>query len=65
MYKKNAWKKYLPDSINLVMDFNEGYKDYISKGKTERLVTSLSVELAKKHGFKQGGKLNYLNYINS
>lgn len=52
MYKKNAWKKYMPDSLNLVMDFNEGYKDYISKGKTERLVTSLSVELAEKHGFK-------------
>ena len=36
MYAKLAWDKYTEDDLKLVMDFNEGYKDYITKGKTER-----------------------------
>lgn len=50
MYSKNVWNKY--DNYDEIMKFNEDYKDFISKGKTERLCVSLSVDLAKKHGFK-------------
>ena len=50
MYNKNAWEKY--ESLDPVMEFNEGYKDFISYGKTERLATKRSVELLVKAGFK-------------
>ena len=51
MYRKNAWEKY-KDNLNEVMDFAEGYKQFISFGKTERLVTKESIELLEKAGFQ-------------
>ena len=54
MYRKNAWKKY--EDKAPVMDFAEGYKEFISFGKTERLVVKESVELLEKAGFKDGNK---------
>ena len=51
MYKKNAWKKYLPD-LSQVMDFAEGYKTYLTASKTERLAVEESVKLAEANGFK-------------
>lgn len=53
MYKKNTWKKYLPDNLNKVMAFSEYYKDYLTKSKTERLAVEESIKLAEKHGFKE------------
>ena len=35
MYAKNTWEKY-KDQLNEVFDYNEDYKHYISKNKTER-----------------------------
>ena len=40
MYKKNAWKKYNGD-YKAIFDFNEGYKSFITNGKTERLSKSI------------------------
>lgn len=37
MYAKNTWEKY-KDNLNEVMEYNEGYKDYISKTKQNVLV---------------------------
>ena len=37
MYAKNAWEKYDDKQIQKIMDFNEGYKKFITNGKTERL----------------------------
>ena len=51
MYAKNAWKKY-EDNKKEVFDFCEGYKDYITKGKTERLCVDEAIKLAKAKGFK-------------
>ena len=51
MYAKNAWKKY-EDSVEEVFDFCEGYKDYISVGKTERLCVEEAKRLAETKGFK-------------
>ena len=51
MYAKNTWKKY-KDNLNEVMEYNEGYKDYISKNKTERACVKDSIRLAKEKGFK-------------
>ena len=52
MYKKNAWKKYLPNNLDKVMGFAELYKDYLSYSKTERLAVEASVKLAEEAGYK-------------
>ena len=56
MYRKNAWKKY--EDKAPVMDFAEGYKDFISYGKTERLVVKESVKMLEEAGFVNAEKLN-------
>ena len=69
MYRKNAWIKN-KDNLKAVMDFAEGYKDYISFSKTERLATQKAVELLEKAGYvngynvksvKPGDKLYFVN----
>lgn len=55
---ENAWKKYSDKSK--VMEFNEGYKNFISTCKTERECVTKSIEIAEKHGFK-----NINEYINA
>ena len=52
MYAQNAWKKYSKEELQKVMDFNEEYKDYITKGKTERRCVDLAIKLAEEKGFK-------------
>ena len=52
MYAKNAWKKYSGEKLDALMAFNEEYKDYITKGKTERLCVKEAVKLAEDKGFK-------------
>lgn len=56
MYRKNAWNKY--DDKAPVMEFCEGYKNFISYGKTERLVVKEGVELLKKAGYVDGDKVS-------
>ena len=34
MYAKNAWEKYSEKELKEVFDFSEGYKEFITKGKT-------------------------------
>ena len=51
MYAKNTWEKYA-NCVNDVMEYNEGYKDYISKNKTERACVKDSIKLAEEKGFK-------------
>ena len=38
MYAKLAWEKYTDEQIKDVMAFNEGYKNFITNGKTERFI---------------------------
>lgn len=52
MYAKNAWKKYEDQQYIEVMNFNEGYKHFITVGKTERACVQESIRLAKENGFK-------------
>lgn len=52
MYGKNAWEKYDEKMLKEVMDFSEIYKEFLTKGKTEREITKLSIDALKKHGFK-------------
>ena len=51
MYAKNTWEKY-KDQLNEVFDYNESYKHYISKNKTERACVKDSIKLAEEKGFK-------------
>ncbi|WP_304960346.1 aminopeptidase [Thomasclavelia cocleata] len=52
MYAKNAWEKYNDEEIKEIMDFNEGYKTFITKGKTERLCVNETVKKAMAAGYK-------------
>ena len=52
MYRKNAWLKYGAQEKKLVMLLSEAYKDFLSYGKTERLVVKESLELLNEAGFK-------------
>ena len=55
MYRKNAWKKY--ENPQPVMDFAEGYKSFISYGKTERLATKEAIRLLEENGFVNGDQV--------
>ena len=70
MYSKNAWEKYSSEELKAVLDFSEGYKNFITVGKTERLCVSESERLAKENGFvsidevkelKPGSKVYFIN----
>lgn len=52
METKNLWKKYVGESREALMQFNEGYKAFISANKTEREFVDGAKELALQHGFK-------------
>ncbi len=52
MYNKNAWLSYSDEEFNKVMDFADGYKKFLSKGKTERECVKLAILEAEAHGFK-------------
>lgn len=49
MYSKSVWEKY--DSYDDIFNFNEGYKEFLNQGKTERLCVLKTIELATKAGF--------------
>lgn len=49
---KTVWDKYNDEKLNELMNFSEGYKDYLTNGKTERECTKKAIEIAKSYGFK-------------
>lgn len=61
MYAKCAWKKYSSSDLEQVFKFNEEYKDYITKGKTERLCVDEAVKISEEHGFKPLSSYDKLN----
>ncbi len=61
MYAKCAWKKYSKEDLNEVFKFNEEYKDYLTKGKTERECVTEAVKLAESYGFKTLSSFDKLN----
>lgn len=60
MYRENAWLKYNAKEVKTVMALSEDYKDFITFGKTERLVVKESLELLNKAGFKPVDEVNSL-----
>lgn len=53
MYSKNIWKEATAEKVNSIMEFNEGYKHFITVGKTERLCVNEAVKMAKEKGYKE------------
>jgi len=49
---KNAWSKYDKKGINKIFDFNEGYKEFMSKCKTERECVKETIKIAKANGYR-------------
>lgn len=61
MYAKCAWKKYSQEDLNNVFKFNEEYKDYLTKGKTERECVTEAIKIAESYGFKALSSFDKLN----
>lgn len=49
--RKYAWEKYETEELSQVMTYAEGYKHFISVGKSERLCVKESIKMAKAKGF--------------
>ena len=48
----NVWKTYSAEEKKAVMEFNEGYIKFISKGKTERVCVDQTIKMAKEKGYR-------------
>lgn len=57
MERKNAWSKYDKKGIEEIFKFNEGYKEFISKCKTERECVKETIKIVKEHGYKDLEKI--------
>lgn len=53
MERNNAWKSYDEAQVEEVMSLNERYKEFLSKGKTERECVAITVDMAEKAGYKE------------
>ncbi|MGL5646763.1 MAG: aminopeptidase [Clostridium sp.] len=51
MEMKNAWEKYDEQGVKEIFSFCDGYRDFMSKCKTERECVKESIEMAEKNGF--------------
>ena len=51
MERKNAWNEYSAKDLRELESICDEYKDFLSKGKTERLCVELTIEMAKKAGY--------------
>ena len=49
---KNAWEKYDDSGIKKIFDFNEGYKNFISKCKTERECVKETIKIVEEKGYR-------------
>ncbi|EKQ53188.1 MULTISPECIES: aminopeptidase [unclassified Clostridium] len=49
---KNAWNKYNDKQVKEIFDFCEGYKNFMSKCKTERECVKEVISLAEAQGYK-------------
>ncbi|MCR5626836.1 MAG: aminopeptidase, partial [Lachnospiraceae bacterium] len=52
MVQKNTWLSYTAEQRKELEALCEGYKEFLDNGKTERECTEISVEAAKKAGYK-------------
>lgn len=60
MYRENAWLKYDQKELKNVMKFADGYKEFLSISKTERLATKEAVKQLEAAGFKCANEVKSL-----
>ena len=53
MERENAWKKYEGEKQTEVFNFAEGYKEFLTKCKTERECTSEIIRQVKEQGYEK------------
>lgn len=53
MKPENGGEILSDEVIKEAYDFCEGYKEYMNNGKTEREVVTLTIDILKKHGYKE------------
>ena len=51
-FNKNAWTKYTTKQIDEIFEFCDGYKEFMSKCKTERECVKEVIRLAKEQGYE-------------
>ena len=51
--RKNGYHKIDAATREEIGAFSEGYKNFLTRGKTERACVALTIEEAKKHGFRE------------
>lgn len=51
MYQTNIWKTSNESKQKKIMEFNEEYKKFLSKGKTERLCVQEAIQICESNGF--------------
>ena len=56
--KENGLKNTDDEKWSVITDFCEGYKRYLSLGKTEREAAKISIAIAEQAGFKPYDKNN-------
>jgi len=57
---KNAWLEMEDEEREEVFKFNNEYKEFLEKNKTEREVTSRSIQMLKEEGFKNISEVDSL-----
>jgi len=51
MERKNAWNTYEEQELKKLQEVTEQYREFISRGKTERECVKLTVDMARKAGY--------------
>ena len=57
---KTVWQKQNAEGMKTIMDFNEGYRQFLSKAKTEREFVNETVKVVEAQGFINAEKLDSL-----
>ena len=57
MEKINAWTKYSPEQTEELEVLCAEYRDFLSRGKTERECAALTVEMAEACGYRNLSEL--------
>ena len=50
---KNIWEDVDDQDVESIMEFSDGYGEYITKSKTEREAVNHAIEILEKNGFKE------------
>lgn len=58
--KESSWKKIKPRERKRIFDYCEGYKNFLTEAKTERMATKVIISFAESRGFKPIEKMKRL-----